>query len=267
MKKAREFYERAGYKYALWQEKRYLEFRSLFDEMSWLQFSRYLPQDRNARILDAGCGGGGWSLRLAGLGYANLVLLDLAYSCVHGACAAFRRKDLPGSHLFFQGDLENNCLKPEVFDFIFCEREPLNYCVNGMEAAFRSLVDALRVGCRITVCVGTTLASKMALLREARYEEFFAMEESGIRMTNEGPQVHCTASSIKEMFKRNGVEVMEVSGRLTVTDGIPEERWEEIYKDASLKERLLQAELRYQNREEIASVCSHIFVAGRKSSK
>lgn len=260
----RDFYERAGEKYARWQERRYLQFESLFDEMSWLQFSQYLPPDRNARILDAGCGGGGWSLRLARLGYRGVVLLDLAAACLSGARDALARQKVLDDQLFVQADLAANCLQPSRFDFIFCEREPLNYCVGAVDAAFAGLARALRPGGRLTVSMGTTHAIKMSLLRAGRYDDFFTLERHGWLMTDEGPQVAITAGEIRSMFERHGLQVLEISGRLAVADDIPQAAWPDIYRDPDLKARLLAAEMRYQHREDLANASSHIFAAGQK---
>lgn len=262
---AKTFYERAGLKYAEFQERRYLKFSNLFDEVSWLQFSAWLPAERGARILDAGCGGGGWSLRLATLGYRNLTLVDFSSTCIEGARAIFRRHGLERCGRFLVADLADlRELADGEFDFVLCERDPLEYCVDDQDRAFAELVRVLRDGAVLTLSAGTAYRRRQALLRDRRFPEFLEFVRTGVCASEEGPLRPLDRARILDLFAREGVEKLCIAGRLTLCDLLDETGHDLVYADAELKAKLLQLEMEHQAQEDLADGSSHIFAAGRK---
>lgn len=261
----KKFYEKVGQKYADFQEKRYLSFQSLFDEISWLQFSEFLPEDKNAKILDAGCGGGGWSLRLAKMAYNRLTLIDFSSSCIEGARRVFAKHNMVDSARFFVSDIADlKALNNEEFDFVFCERDPLEYCTDNQENAFSELVRVLSRGSILTFSAGTKYRRKQKLLGLGRFEDFFEFEKSNLVNSNEGKLRPFDRKRILDLFEKNQIEKVRISGRLTISDEVPESLNEAIYRDPELKDRLIQMELYFQKNEELADFSSHIFAAGRK---
>lgn len=261
----RKFYDKHGRKYALFQERNYLDFKSLFDEASWIQFSAYLPDDRNAKILDAGCGGGGWSLKIAGLGYTKLSLIDFSESCIQGAVEVFERHGLRESAEFYHGDLaEMKDFPDNHFDFVFCERDPLEYCFQNQDEAFGELVRVACPGGIITLSSGTSYRVKQQMLAGKRFQELFEFERTGIFHSEEGWVRPVSRAKILEWFDRHGIDKLQISGRLTISDLMENDQWEGIYEDPELKKRILELELKYQGDEHLADYSSHIFAAGRK---
>ena len=261
----KEFYEKVGEKYADFQERSYLEFNSLFDEISWLQFSAYLPKDKNAKILDAGCGGGGWSLKLAKLGYDNLMLVDLSSTCISGDKRIFEKHKLAKFAQFHVGDISNlDFLSDETFEFVFCERDPLEYCYNTQEQAFKELVRVLEPGGIITLSSGTSYIIKQRLLAARSYDSFFKLEETGLYQSEEGMIKPLDRSIIQNLFEKYNIQKLQIAGRLTVSDAVKKSDWNEIYGQPELKQKILKTELQHQKNESLADYSSHIFAAGKK---
>ena len=265
VKKVIEFYDKVGERYSQWQETHYLEFSSLFDEISWLQFSEYLPDDLDAPILDAGCGGGGWSLRLAKMGYRALTLLDISPKTLAAAKRLFAKHQLSVHAQFVEADLElGTGLEDASFDFVFCERDPLEYCIDKQDEAFAELVRVLRPGCTLTLSAGTGYLRKQLLLKARRFDEFSKAERTGLFDSEEGPLRPLSIARVEELFAASDLDKLKIAGRLTVTDRMSEEDWSEIYNQPELKAKLLAAELKYGRIEHLADFSSHLFAAGRK---
>jgi ubiquinone/menaquinone biosynthesis C-methylase UbiE len=264
-KETKVFFEKAGFRYAKFQEERYLDFCNIFDEISWLQFSKYLPSNKNAYILDAGCGGGAWSLRLAKMGYENLFLLDFAFSCLSGAQALHVKHGLLDSISLIQADLENlQCIVDNTFDYIFCERDPLEYCIYKQEEAFGSLVRILKPNGKLTLSIGNSFPYVRSFMKKKLYNQLFSFIETGILQTEEGKLKPISIFSLKQLIAKYNVKLLEISGRLTIADRLSDEQHSEIYQDAKLKDRIIAMELEYQNDECFAATSSHIFAAMQK---
>lgn len=108
--------------------------RSLQDNDPRVSFlRRHLPDVATARILDAGCGTGEVARFLAGLGYRNIIGLDL-----------FDRLDSNGTFEYRQGSVTDTKLPSRSLDFIYC-LGVLNHVVHP-EEAFREFRRLLRPG-------------------------------------------------------------------------------------------------------------------------
>jgi len=261
----REYYNQRGEKYASWQEKKYLNFSSLFDEISWLQFSKYLPEDKNAKILDAGCGGGGWSLKLATLGYSNLTLVDFSHSCIEGAKRIFDNHNLLNNANFAVADLADlSQFSNQYFDFIFCERDPLMYCCKTQDTAFGELVRILVSSGILTISLGTSYKSKQQLLASKQWERLFEFEKTGLIYSEEGWIKPVNRNKILQWFDEHKLKKLKIAGRLTLGDLVNDDDWPEIYKNDELKNKLLNLELKYEQDESLADYSSHIFAAAQK---
>jgi len=48
------------------------------DDITWHFLTRFLPEKKSIKILDAGAGDGYWAQKLAEMGYGNIVLADIS---------------------------------------------------------------------------------------------------------------------------------------------------------------------------------------------
>jgi len=76
------------------------------DDPQWNYLMRFIPPDRDARILDAGCGNGSYSATLAEAGYGNIVAIDLHEHVDTGGAFRYQRSsidkiDLPDNSVDF----------------------------------------------------------------------------------------------------------------------------------------------------------------------
>jgi len=213
--------------------------------------------------------GGGWSLRLSKMGYQNLILLDIAHSCLQGAKNIYQKNGISKNQSLLQADLEHlECLKKNTFDFIFCERDPLEYCIHKQGHAFGHLIRTLKPGGVITVSVGNRYRYEQNLVEKKKYDELLQFRKNGILDTTEGKIKPFTVDSLKALFKKNNLKLLELSGRLTIADRLSGQDHDELYhgENKQYKDRLIELELDNQDNEFYASASSHIFAAGQKSS-
>ena len=74
----------------------------------WNYLMRFLPKDRNTRILDAGCGNGNYAATLAEAGYANVAAVDL-----------HDRVDTGGAFYYQRNSIDKMDLPDDSVDFLY----------------------------------------------------------------------------------------------------------------------------------------------------
>jgi len=77
------------------------------DDEQWKYISECVPKDKNSFVLDAGCGNGKYTFRLAQMGYKNLYAVDL-----------FTEIRTEG-FVYRQASIDNLPYRSEFFDFVF----------------------------------------------------------------------------------------------------------------------------------------------------
>jgi len=105
-------------------------------DIYWQHIRRLLPTSHEVRILDAGCGNGRYSLKLAELGYRNLFAVDLFEAPLRSAEFDYRQASLDA--LPFEDD---------QFDFVICNS--VLYYLDDPAAGLREFRRVLQPGARV----------------------------------------------------------------------------------------------------------------------
>jgi SAM-dependent methyltransferase len=98
---------------------------------------KYLPENKNAKILDAAGGTGRVTLPLARMGY-SITLCDISPGMLDAAKRKLIRAGIPGKVKILQCDIRKLCFADESFDFVLCW--------NGAIEAIRELIRVTRNG-------------------------------------------------------------------------------------------------------------------------
>src|SRR4051812_45642709 len=109
------------------------------DDIQLLHILEQIPQDKGARILDAGCGNGRYALALAERGYRNIVGIDL-FDPGDAAGGAFQ---------YVKASLDRIPAQDGEFDFIYSNS--VIYHLESPAAGIRELARVLKPGGRLVM--------------------------------------------------------------------------------------------------------------------
>jgi ubiquinone/menaquinone biosynthesis C-methylase UbiE len=120
------------------------------EQMSWEILKENLPEDKSAKILDAGGGTGRWTLPLVKMGY-QVTLSDISTGMLGVAREKLRKEGLLDRVEIREADVADLPFTNELFDFVLCWGGPLS-CADSERGA-SELVRILKRGGKILVDV------------------------------------------------------------------------------------------------------------------
>ncbi|MFM7201000.1 MAG: class I SAM-dependent methyltransferase [Myxococcota bacterium] len=123
-----------------------------YEHLTWKPVEALLPPDRSLRILDAGGGGGKFSARFAALGHA-VTVLDLSPGMVELARQKLEAEGLATLASFVVGNVLALPFPDASFDLVFCEGDPVSYCLEQYPRAMAELVRVARPGAPVILGV------------------------------------------------------------------------------------------------------------------
>ena len=228
---------------------------------------RFLPNNNDLPILDAGGGTGIWSVELASRGYRT-VLVDISDGMLREASAKVESLGLSSQIQVRSGDIRS---MPEFddaqFSMVLCQGDPLSYCGDHV-MALRELVRVLKPG-------GTLVASVDNRARALRWIQDSAdlapVEELLSLGTVASPQEHehdsytvhaFTAEELKGLFEDAGLQVLRIIGKPVIVDRLSCFR----SPDPAVQSRLLEIELKYCDDPSYYPWGGHLEIVGRKNS-
>lgn len=122
----RDFYEERA---AAMPDEYETHYWRLYDAITWAALEPLLPQNPDARILDAGGGYGLWTIQMAKACPARVDLVDLSESMLAVAKEKIAAEGLAGRVTAAPADLRDLSRFPDgTFDLILCEGDPLSIC-------------------------------------------------------------------------------------------------------------------------------------------
>ena len=236
----------------------------LYNRITLDNIRRFLPEDRDGVILDAGGGTGLWSIQLAEMGY-RVVLADLSDGMLARARSKIaeaglgdrievKRSDIRGMPEFADGQ----------FAMVLCEGDPLSYC-GDHEAAVRELARVVRPGGAVIVSVDNR-ASAINWLGEGDLDTVERLIGDGQVLF--GPErqefrywIHAfTPEELSELFESHGLAVERIIGKPVIANRLAARSSE----DPAVQEWLCQLELEHCDDPAYLSWGGHLEIAGRK---
>lgn len=238
-----------------------------YDHLTWSAVERLLPAaGEPLRVLDAGGGGGKFGGMFAERGH-HVTVLDLSEGMLDKARAALAARGLTDSADFCVGDVLSLPFPDRSFDLVFCEGDPISYCLDEHPRALSELVRVARPGASIVIGVDSRYAHFLGALKNGAPDKALPVLRTGASLCPYGLPVHTfTVEEIRAAVAAAGAEVLEVFGKpvlfFQVLEAIRAERgpgfdlWSARDEIVALVERLAH--------ESYASLGGHLQVMARR---
>jgi SAM-dependent methyltransferase len=235
----------------------------LYDAVTLDAASAFLPP-APARVLDAGAGSGKFSLKLLARGH-DVTLLDPSAEMLRQAREKIAKAAPHADPRYLQGSIEAMDLPDASFDFVFCEGDPLSYCIATHKAAARELLRVLRPGGGFYASVDNRALAALALLAGGRAQEGFAAAEEGRSFDPYGVPVHAFGpAELRALFVDAGAADVRVAGKLAYAHMMPDATLLPLLADPASRARFHALEMAAARDPAMAGMSSHLHVVGRK---
>ena len=219
---------------------------------------KYLPKNKNAKILDAAGGTGRIALPLAKMGY-SVTLCDLSPGMLDGAKKKMLKEGVLDKVEIFECDIRRLYFSDESFDFVLCWD-------GAMEAA-EELIRVTKKGGRISVF----LINKWAYV----VDDFYRHPGSSLALVKSTPcyvQHHgykiraVTPEEARDFFETKGIRVLDVYGVCGWTDvlDIPEEVQDSRDWDEKFFKKTTEMVLELSKEPSIKGMPRHLVLYGEK---
>jgi len=181
----------------------------LYRELEWERLLKlYLPEDKDARILDAGGGTGRMTLSLARLGY-QVALCDISPGMLAVAKEKLEREGLLKRVEIKEAEIESLPFLNDTFDFVICfhgafrTTQVAKELTRVMKRGGKIIVNVLS---RYGVAVRELKKNPEATLKLLKSESNYAYDSHGDWMRIFSPE------ELKGLFEENGIVVMKIYG-------------------------------------------------------
>jgi len=220
---------------------------------------KYLPENKNAKILDAAGGTGRITLPLAKMGY-SVTLCDISPGMLAVAKEKMFREEVHEKVNILECDICKLTFPDEIFDFVLCW--------DGAIEVAKELIRVTKRGGRISAF----LINKWA----AAVDEFHKDPESALALIESTPSyvelhgVHKRVVSVEEarkFFEAEGVTVLDIYGVCGWTDvlRVPEKVLESREWDEKLFERTTEMLLKLSKEPSVKGMFRHLVLYGDKT--
>ncbi len=227
--------------------------------VDWELLQGYLPQSRDAKILDAAGGTGRITLPLAKMGY-SVTLCDIS----PGMLSVARQKLLGEGVLdkveILECDVCDLQFADESFDFVLCW--------DGMIETARELVRVTKKGGRISVFLVNKCGAAISEFREDPDSALALLRsEPGDVCHDEGKHMVVSVEEARELFEKEGINVIEiyaVCGMLQFLS-IPQEVRESRKWDEKFFRRVSEMLLRLSKESSVKGLSRHLVLYGERT--
>ena len=243
----------------------------VFGNVTGEHLQKFLPNDKNAIILDAGGGTGRWTRPLAKMGY-RVVLCDISSGMLAQAEKKLREENLLDRVEIRVEDIASLTFESERFDFVMCADGPFSITPDTEKAA-KELTRVLKRGGIIwTGGVGRYPVVLQALKTDPEKAltlaqgEYHYVQYKGARARIFTPQ------ELEELFRKNGVTIEKMYGYRIATQFFPpgyEEKEGRMVKagpsySESFINKVAEIELLLSEDPSLLGMADYIQIVGRK---
>ncbi|MCH4886252.1 methyltransferase domain-containing protein [Acidaminobacter sp. JC074] len=271
----RDFYNKYGEKE--WERL----FRSPQDKLNYILHMDFLDAELGAGItvLDAGCGGGRFSVDFAKRG-CHITLLDISDEQIRIAEEKLNEYDL-GSYVdkALVGDIGNlDMIEDDTFDVTVCYGAPLSYLYDNYLDGIKELYRVTKPGGQVFISVNNRLGVIRTLIGRngfdivdflARKDYWFVDEvvQTGNLPSHPDvahpPRHFFEASELMNLFKEIGFKDIKLGSSPCLSAGLSD-RVEEIYENKDAWETLVDLEIKSYQKEATLDLGEFLMIKGRK---
>lgn len=245
-----------GYKGVRWE---------VYDHVTRATLAAVMPS-APAKVLDAGAGTGKWALEFLAQGH-EVTLLEPSAAMLEKARDKVQRLAPHAKARFVEGGIESMPFEEGEFDLVFCEGDPLSYCLERREEAARELVRVTRPGGGLYVSCDSRWWGSMVFLFQGDVAGFDRARRSGRISDPYGAPVHAfTGPELKALFERVGATDVQVCGKVGFSNYFPDAQLAHLLADAERRRMLLEAEVAFSQDPSVAGLGGHLQVVARRRS-
>ena len=235
------------------------------DDITWHFLTKFLPEKKSIRILDAGAGDGYWAQKLAEMGYGNIVLADISQGMLDKAKERFAKLKIQHNAEFVKSDITNMVeFKPSTFDYVFSQYDAVSYCLKPREA-IKELARVSKKGAHVIVCLDTKFRRVSELIEANQIDRAEELLKTNVSYDFSHPQYNLTWEELAGYFESAGLTVVEVVGAPVFMHQVNEKILEKLEKDAETRSRLLEIELDNCTNRSLVNFAGHLQMIGRKT--
>lgn len=226
--------------------------------VDWQLLERYLPEDRDAKILDAAGGTGRMTLPLAKMGY-SVTLCDISLRMLDAAKQKLLKEGLSDRVKISECNVRNLPFPNESFDFVICW--------DGMIEAAKEFVRVTKKGGKISIF----LMNKWGAAIDKFYKDIDSTLTS-IKSTpsyfNDEEERHGAVSveEARKLFEADGIRVIDiyaVCGWMDVLS-IPQKVLESHNWDEKFFRQVTEMVLRLSKEPSVKGMSRHLVLYGER---
>lgn len=236
----------------------------LYDAVTLATAEPYFPRE-GGEVLDAGAGSGKFALHLLRRGF-RVTLLEPSKGMLDAARAKVEAAGLAEGARFVAGGIERIPAPDASFDFVFCEGDPLSYCIQTQRSAARELLRVLRPGGGFYVSVDNRWNATLAMLAMGHPEKAFDAAQAGRSWDPYGVPVHAfDPHELRALLEEAGAAEVRVSGKICLANFLPEPAFTRATEqDGGARLRALEVALARD--PATAGLGGHLHAVGRKGA-
>ncbi len=237
---------------------------SFADDITWHFLTKYLPDDRGTRILDAGGGDGYWAERFIELGYQKIVISDISLEMLSQAKNRISRLKQKHNTEYVRSDIAKmDNIDSEVFDYVFSQYDAVSYCMRP-EAAISELSRVAKRGAFVLVSLDTMYKRVPELIDALLIDEAENLLQTNISYDWSFPQYNLTWEELANYFESANLDVVEVVGAPVFMHQVSDAKRQILESDEGLRERLLKLELQHCTNRSLVNFAGHLMMIGKK---
>jgi ubiquinone/menaquinone biosynthesis C-methylase UbiE len=245
---------------ALTYDEWYKTFEGAFENYLDLQLlKKYLPENKNAKILDAAGGTGRITLPLTKMGY-NVTLCDISPRMLDVAKQKMLREGVYDRVRILECDIRNLHFTDESFDFVLAWGGP-------MEEATRELVRVLKKGGKISIYLVNRCGEAIDLFHKDPTSAL-ALINSRSNYIYHHEEEHWLTSpeETKDFFEAKGIRVLDIYAVCGWPDvlRIPEKILESRSWDEKFFKQTTEMVLKLSKEPSVRGMSRHLILYGEK---
>ena len=237
---------------------------SFANDITWHFMLKYIPKDKNIKILEAGAGDGYETQNFIKLGYNNFVLLDLSQGMLDQARIRLSKlKQVFNAH-FIKSDITNmKEVHSDTFDFVFSQFDAVSYCLKP-KLAMKELARVAKKGTYVIVSLDTKFRRVSEYIESKLIDDVKNLLETNISHDEGFPQYNLTWEELAEAYEEAGLEVIEIVGAPVFMHQVDDKILQKLEEDPKIRKELLKIELEYCTNRSLVNFAGHLQMIGKK---
>ena len=228
------------------------------NHVDWELLKRYLPQNRDAKILDAAGGTGRITLPLAKMGY-SVTLCDISTGMLNVARQKLLREGVLDKVEILECDVCELRFADASFDFVLCW--------DGMVEAAKELIRVTKKGGKISIFLMNKCGEAIRRFREGPDSALALLgSKSNYAYDDEEKHMAVSVEEARELFEKEGIKGIEmyaVCGWLELLS-VPEEVRKSCNWDEKFFRQVTEVVSRLSKEPSVKGMSRHLVLYGEK---